>query len=70
MKTYTHHCDWQFLLELIWEPVTFPVVHFSDSDCNIAMLAKCVTSPFPRQLRGGGNVLEASPGWECGWGVI
>lgn len=38
--------DWQFFLELIWEPVTFPVVCVSDSDCNIAVLAKHVTSPF------------------------
>lgn len=38
--------DWRFFLELIWEPVTFPVVCVSDSDCNIAVPAKHVTNPF------------------------
>lgn len=53
--------DWQFFLELIWEPVTFPVVCVSDSDCNIAVPAKHVTKPLLlRQLRRSKGVLEAS----------
>lgn len=49
--------------------LTFPAVCVSDSDCSIAMTAKRGDKPFPRQLRRGRSVLEASPRTRVGgWG--